>query len=149
MLSLIGLVAGLVLLIVLTMRGMNLFIATPLCAAIVAAAGGLPFLPQLAPEGTKDLLTLYMGGFAAFVAKWFAMFLLGSIFGKLMEAAGAADAVAHWVTRKVGAKHAALAVVIACVILTYGGVSLFVVAFAVYPVASPTPCSGRRTCRTG
>ena len=135
MLSLIGLVAGLVLLIVLTMRGMNLFIATPLCAAIVAAAGGLPFLPQLAPEGTKDLLTLYMGGFAAFVAKWFAMFLLGSIFGKLMEAAGAADSVAHWVTKRVGAKHAALAVVIACVILTYGGVSLFVVAFSVYPMA--------------
>ncbi len=135
MLSLLGLIAGLTLLIVLTMRGMNLFIATPLCALVVALAGSLPLLPQLAPEGTRDFLTLYMGGFSGFVAKWFAMFLLGSIFGKLMESAGAADSVAHWVTQKLGAKHAALAVVVACVVLTYGGVSLFVVAFSVYPMA--------------
>lgn len=135
MASLIGLCVGLALLIVLTMRGMNLFIATPLCALIVAVAGELPLLPQLAPEGTKDLLTLYMGGFSGFIAKWFAMFLLGSIFGKLMESAGAADSVAHWVTRRLGVERAALAVVAACVILTYGGVSLFVVAFSVYPMA--------------
>ena len=36
MLSMIGLVGGLVLLIVLTLRGMNLFISAPLCAVIVA-----------------------------------------------------------------------------------------------------------------
>ncbi len=135
MLSLIGLIAGLGLLIVLTMRGMNLFVATPLCALLVALCGGLPLLPPLAVEGEKDLLTLYMGGFSGFIAKWFAMFLLGSIFGKLMEAAGAADSVAHWVTRRLGVQRAALAVVAACAILTYGGVSLFVVAFSVYPMA--------------
>lgn len=117
------------------MRGMNLFIATPLCALIVAVCGGLPLLPPHAADGESDLLTLYMTGFAGFIAKWFAMFLLGSIFGKLMEAAGAAESVAHWVTVKLGAKRAALAVVAACVILTYGGVSLFVVAFSVYPMA--------------
>src|SRR5262245_28296048 len=104
------------------MRGMNLFIATPLCALIVALAGGLPLLPPHAAPGESDLLTLYMTGFAGFIAKWFAMFLLGSIFGKLMEAAGAAESVAHWVTTRLGPQRAALAVVAACVILTYGGV---------------------------
>jgi H+/gluconate symporter-like permease len=135
MLSLVGLVAGLTLLIVLTMRGMNLFIATPLCALLVALCGSLPLLPQLAPDGKGDLITLYMGGFSGFIAKWFLMFLLGSIFGKLMESAGAAESVARWVTQRMGPQRAALAVVGACVILTYGGVSLFVVAFSVYPMA--------------
>ena len=105
MLSLIGLVAGLSLLIVLTMRGMNLFIATPLCALVVALCGGMPLLPQLAPAGTPDLLSLYMGGFSGFIMKWFAIFLLGSIFGKLMEHAGAAESVAQWVTRRLGAQR--------------------------------------------
>ncbi len=134
-LSLIGLVGGLALLIVLTMRGMNLFIATPLCALLVALTGGIALLPPLAAEGAPDLLTLYMGGFSGFIAKWFAIFLLGAIFGKLMESAGAADSVARGVTRLLGPQRAALAVVAACVILTYGGVSLFVVAFSVYPMA--------------
>jgi H+/gluconate symporter-like permease len=63
------------------------------------------------------------------------MFLLGSIFGKFMEDTGAADSVAAYITGKLGNQRAVLAVVIACAVLTYGGVSLFVVAFAVYPMA--------------
>ncbi|WP_222708328.1 GntP family permease [Alkalisalibacterium limincola] len=135
MLSLIGLIGALVLLIVLTIRGMNLFIATPLCALIVALTSGLPLLPPLAAEGQGDLVSAYMSGFTSFVAAWFFMFLLGSIFGKLMEDTGAADSVARWVISHIGPKRAALAVVLACAILTYGGVSLFVVAFSVYPTA--------------
>lgn len=135
MLSLIGLIGALVLLIVLTIRGMNLFIATPLCALIVALTSGLPLLPPLAAEGQDDLVSAYMSGFTSFVAAWFFMFLLGSIFGKLMEDTGAADSVARWVISHIGPKRAALAVVLACAILTYGGVSLFVVAFSVYPTA--------------
>jgi H+/gluconate symporter-like permease len=100
-LSLCGLILGLALLIALTMRGASLFIAAPFCALIVAAAGSLPLLPALSPDGKGDLLTLYMGGFSGFIAKWFAMFLLGSIFGKLMEDAGAAASVAHWIVRRV------------------------------------------------
>ena len=63
------------------------------------------------------------------------MFLAGAIFGKVMEDSGAADAVAKWVVEKLGVKKAILAIVAACAILTYGGVSLFVVAFSVYPMA--------------
>lgn len=130
MLSMIGLVGGLVLLILLTLRGWNLFISAPICALIVALCSGIPvFL------GDVNFVENYMNGFSGFVASWFFMFLLGSIFGKFMEDTGAADSVAEFIINKLGKKQAVLAVVMACAILTYGGVSVFVVAFSVYPMA--------------
>ncbi|MDV6315653.1 GntP family permease [Idiomarina sp. HP20-50] len=130
MLSMIGLIGGLVLLIILTLKGMNLFIGAPLCAVIVALCSGIPLL-----TGDVNFVSAYMNGFAGFVASWFFMFLLGSLFGKFMEDTGAADSVASWIIKKLGRKQAVLAVVLACAILTYGGVSVFVVAFSVYPMA--------------
>ena len=135
MLSMIGLLGGIGLLIYLTMRGMNLLLAAPLAAFIVAIFSGLPIFPQLAGEGEVNFLTNYMNGFAGFITSWYLMFLFGAIFGKLMEDSGAADSVSKWIIDKIGMKRAALAVVIACAVLTYGGVSLFVVAFSVYPMA--------------
>lgn len=135
MLSMIGLVGGLGLLVWLTMRGMNLLVAAPLCALFLAVLSGIPLFPQLVGEGEANLVGNYMTGFSGFVAAWFLMFLLGSIFGKVMEDTGAADSVSKWVVEKLGMKQAVLAVVAACAILTYGGVSLFVVAFSVYPLA--------------
>lgn len=133
--SLAGLLLALALLIALTLRGASLFIATPLCALVVALSSELPLLPALASDGGSDLVSAYMSGFTGFIASWFFMFLLGAIFGKLMEASGAADSVAEWITGHLGMRRAALAVVAACAVLTYGGVSLFVVAFSVYPMA--------------
>ncbi|GAB5382225.1 MAG: GntP family permease [Aliiglaciecola sp.] len=130
MLSLFGLIGGLLLLIVLTIRGMNLFIAAPLCALVVALTSGLPIF-----IGETNFVETYMQGFSGFVASWFFMFLLGSLFGKFMEDTGAADAVARAIINRLGKQHAVPAVVLACAILTYGGVSVFVVAFSVYPMA--------------
>jgi H+/gluconate symporter-like permease len=76
-----------------------------------------------------------MGGFSGFLSSWFFVFLLGSVFGKIMEDSGAADSVAQWVVQRFGVRHALLAVIGACAVLTYGGVSLFVVAFSVFPLA--------------
>jgi H+/gluconate symporter-like permease len=130
MISLIGLVGGLGLLIWLTIRGMNLFIAAPLCALIVALTSGLPVF-----AGDSNFVATYMSGFTGFIASWFFMFLLGALFGKFMEDTGAADALSKWIISKIGYKQAVFAVVAACAILTYGGVSVFVVAFSVYPMA--------------
>ena len=132
MLSLLGLLAGLTLLIWLTMRGVNLFILAPLCALLVAITNQIPFWQA---TGTTDFVHAYMNGFSGFVAAWFLMFLLGSLFGKLMEHTGAADAVALWIVSRLGKAHAVAAVVLACALLTYGGVSVFVVAFSAYPMA--------------
>ncbi|MEW9798307.1 GntP family permease [Alteromonas sp. CYL-A6] len=130
MLSMFGLIGGLLLLILLTIRGMNLFIAAPLCALLVALTNGLPVF-----IGDTNFVATYMNGFTGFIAAWFFMFLLGALFGKFMEDTGAADSVARWIISKIGFKQAVLAVVLACAILTYGGVSVFVVAFSVYPMA--------------
>ncbi|WP_204556648.1 SLC13 family permease [Bacillus ectoiniformans] len=135
MLGFIGLLGGLALLIYLTMRGMNLLIAAPLSALFVTLLNGMPLFPQLVEEGAANFLTNYMAGFSGFIASWYLMFLTGAIFGKVMEDSGAAESISKWIVGKIGMKRAALAIVIACAVLTYGGVSLFVVAFSVYPMA--------------
>lgn len=133
-LSMVGLIGGLVLLIVFTLRGMNILIAAPLCALILALTSHIPIIPPLA--GNEASFTVsYMTGFASFLQNWFIVFLLGAMFGKIMEISGAADSLAHWIMRTFGSKHAPFAVVITCAILTYGGVSVFVVAFSVFPMA--------------
>ena len=131
----IGLIGALALLIVLTMRGVDLLIAAPVCALLLALSFGLPLFPQTAAEGAASFTAGYMSGFTGFIASWFLVFLLGSVFGKVMEDSGAADSVAQWVVQRFGAKHALIAIVGACALLTYGGVRLFVVAFSVFPLA--------------
>ncbi len=134
MLSILGLVFALSLLIYLTIRGMNLLVAAPLCAILIALSGGVALFPVDTLEA-PDYLSSYMAGFAGFIQSWFFMFLLGSIFGKLMEDSGAAESVAQWVIDRLGTRSAPFAVVMACAVLTYGGVSVFVVAFSAYPIA--------------
>ena len=135
MFSAVGLVAALALLILLTVRGVHILLAAPACAAVVAATSGLAFLPPLADAGEGDFATSYMAGFTGFFADWFWMFLLGAIFGEVMAASGAAASVARGVVARIGLRHAVLAVVAAAALLTYGGVSVFIVGFAVYPLA--------------
>jgi H+/gluconate symporter-like permease len=132
MVSMIGLIGGLLLLTTLALRGWNLFIAAPLCALLICLSGGISIFPE---EGAHAFVTTYMEGFAGFVSAWFMMFLLGSLFGKFMEDTGLADSLARWIVSKLGMKHAVAAVVIACAVLTYGGVSVYIVAFSVYPMA--------------
>lgn len=132
MLSSVGLILALIALIVLTLRGVNLFISAPLCALAVAFSSDIALFPN-AEE--VDFVSGYMRGFSGFVQSWFLMFLLGSLFGKFMENTGAADAIAGSIVSKLGMKYAVLAVVLSCAVLTYGGVSVFIVAFSVYPMA--------------
>lgn len=76
---------------------------------------------------------LFMERMVGFIKLYFPVFLLGAIFGKLMEISGFARSIIQGVLRVIGPKYAIVAVVLVCALLTYGGVSLFVVAFAVYP----------------
>lgn len=122
-----GIVLGLALLMFLAYRGMSIIWIAPICAGVVAAFGGLNLLSAYTES--------YMGGFVGFTKSWFPVFMLGAIFGKVMDDTGAARSVAHWIIKKIGRKQAILAVVLGCAVLTYGGVSLFVVVFAMYPLA--------------
>lgn len=134
MISILGLATALTLLIYLTIRGVNLLIAAPLCAVLIALSGGVDLFPSETAD-QASYINSYMAGFSHFIQSWFFMFLLGSIFGKFMEDSGAAQSVAQWVIGKLGPRSAPFAVVMACAVLTYGGVSVFVVAFSAFPIA--------------
>lgn len=120
-----AIVVSLLVLMAVAYRGLPVVVLAPACAALAVALGGGPLLPSYTDT--------FMGGLADYIRAFFPVFLLGAIFGKLMEVSGAAAAIAAAIVRAVGPRHAITAVVLACVALTYGGVSLFVVAFAVYP----------------
>ena len=79
---------------------------------------------------------LFMDKMVGFLKLYFPVFLLGAIFGKLIELSGFSKAIVAATIRIVGAQRAMLSIVLVCALLTYGGVSLFVVVFAVYPFAA-------------
>ncbi len=127
MLGMLGLIASLALLMYLTMKGINIIVAAIISAVLVAVTGGLNLETALTEH--------YMTGFTGYFKSWFLIFLLGAIFGKIMQETKAADSIANWVKNTLGPSRAVFAVVAAAAVMTYGGVSLFVVGFAVYPIA--------------
>ncbi len=124
--SLIGILLGLVLLIVLAYKGHSIIWVAPVCAALVAVFGGLNVLQAYLEE--------YIGGTAAYIASWFPAFFLGAVYGKIMDLTGSARSLANKLVSIIGSKYAILAVVLPCLLMTYGGISLFVVVFVVYPM---------------
>ncbi|MDR0555413.1 MAG: GntP family permease [Holosporaceae bacterium] len=116
------------LLIFLAYRGFSILVLAPFLASLAV------FL-----SGNESLLAhytqIFMVKLGDFATVYFPLFLLSAIFGKIMENSGSARSIAEYVSRKIGAENAILSIVLSCAVLTYGGVSLFVVAFAVYPIA--------------
>lgn len=110
-------------------RGLSLLLLAPAMAmlAVLFAEGG----PLLA-----SYTQIFMQATGGFIIQYFPLFLLGAVFGKLMEASGSARVLADGIIRGLGPSRAILAVILSCAAMTYGGVSLFVVAFAVWPIAS-------------
>lgn len=129
MTSIAGIVLALVLLMALAWRGVSVLLLAPLMALLAVLFS--PDTPLLA-----SYTQVFMKALGGFVVAFFPLFLLGAVFGKLMEDSGAARVIAHGIVRWLGSSRAVLAIVLACAVLTYGGVSLFVVAFAVYPIAA-------------
>lgn len=127
MISVIGILVSLLLLIYLAYRDVSVLVLAPVCALLaVSFDGNLPLL--------ATYTQIFMGSVGQFVRDFFPLFLLGALFGKLMEDSGSAAKIADQIVRAVGTQRTVLAVVLSCSILTYGGVSLFVVVFAVFPM---------------
>ena len=127
LLGLIGILAGLGLLIWLAFRGWSVLLLAPLAAMVAALFGGQPLL--------ASWTQIFMGSAATFLAQFFPLFLLGALFGKLMEDSGSVTAIAEFMIKRLGSRRAILAVVLAGAIVTYGGVSLFVAFFVLVPMA--------------
>ncbi|MGC7404348.1 GntP family permease [Pandoraea pneumonica] len=125
--ELAGILIGLVLLVWLAYRGWSVLLLAPAAAMLAAALSGEPILAHWTQT--------FMQNAARFVAQFFPLFLLGALFGKLMEDSGAVRAIAAFLTDKLGARRAMLAVVLGGALVTYGGVSLFVAFFVLAPMA--------------
>ena len=123
----IGIIVSLLLLTYIAYRGLSVILFAPVCALIAAMTAGLPLLPSYTE--------LFMVKAVTYTKNFFPVFLLGAVFGKVMEESGAARAIAKYITQKLGFERAPLAIALSTAILTYGGVSMFVVPFAVYPFA--------------
>nr|WP_174506274.1 GntP family permease [Acinetobacter sp. Marseille-Q1620] len=110
-------------------RGFSVILMAPICALLavllINPANVLPFYSGV-----------FMPKMVGFIKDYFLVFLLGAIFGKVVEMSGIAESIAKTIVNLIGSKNAMLTVVLLGAILTYSGVSLFVVVFAVYPFAN-------------
>src|SRR6201988_1817449 len=122
-----GIWVGLGLLIWLAFRGWSVLLLAPAAALIAAAFGGEPLL--------ANWTQIFMGSAAEFLARFFPLFLLGALFGKLMEDSGSVTAIATFMMQRLGERGAMRAVVLAGALVPYGGVSLFVAFFVLAPMA--------------
>jgi H+/gluconate symporter-like permease len=127
--SLLVVLAALAFLMLVAYRGYSVILFAPVAAlgAVLLTDPGL-----VAPMFTG----LFMDRMVGFLKLYFPVFLLGAVFGKLIELAGFSKSIVAATIGLVGRSRAILAIVLVCALLTYGGVSLFVVVFAVYPFAA-------------
>ncbi len=125
--GLLGILLGLALLVWLAFRGWSVLLLAPAAALIAAAFSREPLLAHW--------MQTFMGSAARFIAQFFPLFLLGALFGKLMDDSGSVAVISDFITKRLGERRAILAVVLAGALVTYGGVSLFVAFFVIAPMA--------------
>ena len=125
--GLTGIILSLVILITLAYRGHSVIAVAPLAALVAILFAGAPVL--------ATYTQVFMPAMGGFIADFFPLFLTGAVFGKLMSLSGFAQNLADWISRLLGAKRAILVTVLATALLTYGGVSAWVVVFSIFPIA--------------
>src|SRR5215472_178636 len=125
--GLLGILVGLALLVLFAFRGWSVLLLAPAAALVAAAFGREPLL--------ANWTQVFMGSAARFLAQFFPIFLLGAVFGKLMDDSDSVSAVADFMAKTLGERRAILAVVLAGAFVTYGGVSLFVAFCMLSPMA--------------
>ena len=119
-------ILSLVLLIYLCFKGVPIFFGAMISGIFLLVTAGM--------NPVEQITTTYVTGLANYFGKFFFIFVLGSLFGKLTDISGAADAVAKVVIDKLGDRFIVPSIMLAGVILTYGGVSVFVCMFTLYPL---------------
>src|SRR5215217_313032 len=120
---------ALVFLMFVAYRGYSVILFAP-----IAALGAVLLTdPSLVPPMFSSV---FMEKMVGFVKNYFPVFMLGAVFGKVIELSGFSKSIVSAVIGILGGDRAVLSIVVVCAILTYGGVSLFVVVFAVYPFAA-------------
>ena len=127
--SLIVVLLALALLMFVAYRGFSVILFAPVCALLAVLLTDPALVPPI-------FSGLFMERMVGFVKSYLPVFLLGAVFGKVIELSGFARSIVSAVIGVVGRERSILSIVVVCALLTYGGVSLFVVVFAVYPFAA-------------
>ena len=127
MINLIVVLIGLALLLILTLRKINVAVAALVSVVFIIVFSGLPVLQTLNDS--------YLTGFVNFLKSVWLMLLLGAILSKIMDVSGAARSIAQLIIRGIGPRWAIPAIILAGGLLTYGGVQSMVACFALYPIA--------------
>lgn len=130
--SLFTIILSLILLVILAMRGFTIIIIAPVVSLLVMILNNMPIIDTFQND--------YMNGFTNYAKNYFLIFLFAAIFGKFMEESGAARTIAQYLLKFSGNKskfRVLITIMFICALLTYGGVSLFVVIFAILPIAKP------------
>ncbi|APT85417.1 GntP family permease [Corynebacterium aquilae] len=127
-LPVIGIVVSLAVLLVLAYRGHSVVAVAPIAALVAAIFSGAPLL--------ATYTQIFMPALGKFIVSFFPLFIAGAIFGKLMSSSGLAADLAHGISKIMGPRKAMFSTVLATALLTYGGVSAWVVAFTIVPIAS-------------
>ena len=127
--SLVIVVLALVLLMFVAYRGFSVILFAPVCALLaVLLTDPSLVLPMFSG--------VFMDKMVGFIKSYFPVFVLGAVFGKVIELSGFSKSIVSSVIKLLGRERTMLSIVVVCALLTYGGVSLFVVVFAVYPFAA-------------
>jgi H+/gluconate symporter-like permease len=125
----LGIIIAIGLFILLAMRGTSIFLVSLICTLIVIVSNGMAL--------DKALLEYFpfgkLGAFT-FAGKFFLLFVAGAMFGRVTGDSGNASSIALAMVKKLGAHRALLITVLTTALLTYGGVVVFVVIFAMYPL---------------
>ncbi|MBF1213423.1 MAG: GntP family permease [Fusobacterium periodonticum] len=122
----IGLLLTFILLIFLIFKGWNIWIISIISTLFLALTNSLNI--------EEVIFETYSSFFKNFVGNWFLLFILSSIFGKIMEKSGASVIIAKSLASKIEEKRAILIILIITFILSYGGINIFVIVFSVYPI---------------
>lgn len=127
-LALIGIVLSLAMLITLAYRGHSVIAVAPLAASVAVLLSGAPLL--------ASYTQVFMPALGGFMTAFFPLFLVGAVFGRLMTISGYAEDGSSWISRLLGPKFAILITTVTTALLTYGGVSAWVVVFTIFPIAT-------------
>lgn len=125
----IGIILAVSLFIYFAMRGISIFLAALICTLLVVITNDLPL-----DKSIFDYFAFGPLGAFSFAGKFFLLFVMGAMFGRVTGESGAASSIAVALVKKLGTQRALWITVLAATILTYGGVVVFVVIFAMYPL---------------
>lgn len=127
MIGIVGLICAVVAVIFLIWKNWHMAVVSLIGALIVIAFNGM--------NPVSAITEHFMTGMSGFAGSWFLLFLLGSVFGKVMGESGASAGIANSLLKLLGDKSAVLVVMITGLVLSYGGIGTFIIAFSVYPIA--------------